>query len=210
MITVNSLQNNLKLTIEAQLFNNSSAEIDLSALKKSIIQQLQRVYQTQIGKYVIDFSITIEIISTKWQCSPKKILIQVVDSVLNNNPAEADFKGMRIKLNKNCIDDIIANKNTRTIPHEIGHLLGWDHPHARSSYQSINLEASELEQSLTEEERQVNLMSQTWYAQKAGVDLEQAMQLTEKQIELLLEYSAKKELNKNFHLNYFLFWKKIV
>ncbi len=210
MITVNCFQNKIKLNIDAQLFNNSSAKIDLNALRSMIIQQLQHVYQSQIGKYSIELTVSLEIINKIWQCSPKKILIQIVDSVLNNNPAEADFKGMRIKLNKNSIGDIISNKNNRTIPHEIGHLLGWDHPHARATYQSINDEASDLEKSLTEEERQVNLMSQTWYAQKAGVDLQQAMQLTEQQIELLLIHFKNKALNRNFHLHHFLFWKKIV
>ncbi len=210
MITGFHSQNKIHLKIDAQLLNCSSAGVCLSDLKQAIIKQLQEVYQTQIGKYIIDFTIDIQIINSKWTCSPKKILIQIVDTVLNNNPAEADFKGMRIKLNKNCIDDIISNKNNRTIPHEIGHLLGWDHPHARATFESINTEASELEQGLTEQERQVNLMSQTWYAQKAGVDLKQAMQLTEKQIELLLQQFKNKALNRNFHLHHFLFWKKIV
>lgn len=137
-------------------------------------------------------------------------MFQIVDTIAGTNPAEADFKGLRIKLNKASLQDIIENRNTRTIPHEIGHLFGWDHPHARAQYASINLSAHAMEQQLTEEERRCNLMSQTWYAQKALIPLEQAMQLSEKQIELLLLNYQNGLLNYNYHLKNFLFWKKIV
>lgn len=210
MITIKKNNQLVALNLDADLINTSGTYFDLQALKKSILTQLNNVYNKKIGKYDVRISFQLTILKHISLCSPRKILFQIVDSIPGNNPAEADFKGLRIKLNKQYILDIIANKNIRTIPHEIGHLLGWDHPHANAKYESVNVSAHQLEQQLTESERQSNLMSQSWYAQKAGIPLEKAMNLTESQIELLLLNEHKLSLNKNRHLNYFLWWKKIV
>jgi hypothetical protein len=179
-------------------------------LQKAITLQLAQVYNVTIADYKLSLTCTIKTIAKKTHLSPTKILIQIVDSLSGNNPAEADFGGLRIKLNKLIVADIINGKNTRTIPHEIGHLLGWNHPHANATYQSVNKNATELEKELTEDERIQNLMSQTWYAQKAGIPLDKAMKITTQQLELLKQNFKKGLLNKNYHLNYFLFWKKLV
>ncbi|MDF2448588.1 MAG: hypothetical protein K0R26_1092 [Bacteroidota bacterium] len=210
MISVKKNNLHISLAIEADLINTSTSAFDLNALKKSILWQLAVVYNRKTGRYILNISFNLKILSRVSHCTPNKVLFQIVDSVPGNNPAEADFKGLRIKLNKNHVPDIIANKNIRTIPHEIGHLLGWEHPHANAQFQSVNLSAHPLEQQLSEEERQRNLMSQSWYAQKAGIPLNQAMELSENQIELLFLKEHHISLNKNRHLNYFLWWKKIV
>lgn len=208
MISIEEKKLLVMIHIDADMINTSDTRFDLSLLKDSIISQLRNVYNGSIGKYKLELTIQLNILKRISQCSPHKILFQVVDTIPGNNPAEADFKGLRIKLNKFYVNDIIAGKNIRTIPHEIGHLLGWDHPHAKATYESVNLTAHRLEQELSEEERKNNLMSQTWYAQKAEIPLDKALKLSEKQIELLLLH--KVTLNKNRHLNYFLWWKKIV
>ena len=156
------------------------------------------------------FFININILSRVPHCSKSKILFQIVDTIKGNNPAEADFKGLRVKLNKNNIQDFISGKNFRTLPHEMGHLFGWDHPHANALFESINPEASSLEKTLTELQRQCNLMSQTWYAQKAGLPLDKAVQLTEQQMDLLIINYNADLLNKNYHLRGYLWWKKLI
>lgn len=208
MISVKEKDLSVLIHIDADIINTSDTRFDLPLLKNAIISQLKKVYDAFVGKYKLELTIHLNILKSISQCSSKKILFQVVDTITGNNPAEADFKGLRIKLNKHYVNDIIIGKNIRTIPHEIGHLLGWDHPHAKAKYDSINLTAHRLEQELTGDERKNNLMSQTWYAQKADVQLDKALKLSEKQIELLLLH--KISLNKNRHLNYFLWWKKIV
>ncbi|MBC7695937.1 MAG: hypothetical protein H7141_10890 [Burkholderiales bacterium] len=208
MISVKEKDLFVLINIDTDIINTSATRFDLSLLKDAIISQLNRVYNGPVGKYKLQLSIHVSILKKISQCSPQKILFQIVDTIPGNNPAEADFKGLRIKLNKYYVNDIISGKNIRTIPHEIGHLLGWDHPHAKASYESVNLTAHRLEQELTEDERKNNLMSQTWYAQKALVPMDKAVKLSEKQIELLLLHEIS--LNKNRHLNYFLWWKKIV
>lgn len=209
MISVRQNYNSILVQIDADIYNSSSRGINLFSLQSSIERQLKRVFQASIGKYSLDISINISCIYKKNRYSDKRVLFQIVDTVSGNNPAESDFKGLRIKLNSSHIADIVDMVNIRTVPHELGHLFGWDHPHARAQYESVNLESHLLEQQLTEEERKTNLMSQTWYAQRAGIPLERAMQITESQIDLLLLNYNSGLLNNNRHVKKFLFWKRI-
>ena len=210
MNIINQINNSLTITVDADIINTSSQEFDLEILKEVIIKQIKNVYDNQFGKYNLIISITINVLSKVNQCSPKKTLFQIVDELPGNNPAEADVKGLRVKLNKNYIHDFISNSNFRTLSHELGHMLGWEHPHANALFESVNPDASPLEKQLTETQRQCNLMSQTWYAQKAGVSLDKAMHLEEPQIELLLINYNTGVLNQNKHLKYFLWWKKLL
>lgn len=210
MIFLTKNNNTISLKLHADLINTSSREFDLAALKRAIVTQLAAVYHASIGKYSVNIDTNIHVLQKITQCSPKNILFQVVDTIAGNNPAEADFKGLRIKLNVNTVTDIINHKNIRTIPHELGHLFGWDHPHARALYESVNSDAHPLEKQLTEEERKHNLMSQGWYAQKALIPLEKAMQLNEKQIDLLLLNYSSRQLNRNFHIRKFLFRSRLL
>ncbi len=202
--------NSISIFVDADIVNTSSSIFDLELLKQSLVSQLTKIYQNQYGKFNLAISIKIDVLTKVSQCSRTKTLFQIVDTIAGNNPAEADFKGLRVKLNKNIIQDFITNTNFRTLPHELGHLFGWDHPHAKALFESINPEASSLEKTLTEEQRQCNLMSQTWYAQKAGIPTDKAMQLTEQQIELLIYNYNAGLLNKNFHIKGYLWWKKLV
>lgn len=210
MIFLSKYHNTISIKLHADLINTSSRAFELAALKRAIIAQLATVYHASVGKYSVDIDTNIHVLQRVTQCSPKNILFQVVDAIPGNNPAEADFKGLRIKLNINAVMDMINHKNIRTIPHELGHLFGWDHPHARAAYESINPDAHPLEKQLTEEQRKHNLMSQGWYAQKALIPLEQAMQITEKQLDLLLLNYSSRQLNQNFHIRQFLFWSRLL
>lgn len=210
MISITKIENIITLSIQADLINTSAIAFDLVALKRNILLQTNAVYNNNFGKYRVTLKLEVKILTNVNHCSPKKVLFQIAEGITGGNPAEADLKGLRIKLNPLHVNEIISGVNFRTIPHEIGHLLGWNHPHARGTFESINTEAHPLEQQLTEQERQCNLMSQTWYPQKVGLSLQRAMSITEKQIDVLLEYYFNNQLNKNYHLKYFLFWKKIL
>ena len=210
MISIIENNKTLNIKLDIAIFNTSNTWFDLSKLQKSITLQLSNVFNVSVNEYKLILNCDVNIISKKNQLSPTKILIQIVDSLNGNNPAEADFGGLRIKLNTLVVQDIINGINTRTIPHEIGHLFGWNHPHANAQYESINPNGHELEKQLTELERKCNLMSQSWYAQKAEIPLNKAMNITTQQIELLKQNFKNDLLNKNYHLNYFLFWKKLV
>ncbi len=210
MISIKETSNSVLIKIEADIYNSSSQQFNLFSLRSSIEKQLQSVFRRMVGKYQLDIQLNIYCIYKFRKLSDRNVLFQIVDTIPGNNPAEADFKGLRIKWNKAHVQDIIDMKNIRTIPHEIGHLFGWDHPHDKARYESVNPLAHSLEQELTEEERKCNLMSQTWYSQRAGKVIEKAMELTKQQIELLLINYKDDTINKNRHLRQFIFWKKIL
>lgn len=210
MISLKQNSNSIVINIEADIYNSSSQAFNLFSLRSSIAKQLQTVFHTSTGNYSLDIQYNITCCYKLRQCSAGRVLFQIVDTIPGNNPAEADFKGLRIKLNCAHVQDIIDMRNTRTIPHELGHLLGWDHPHAKAQYESVNLSSHVLEQQLTEDERKINLMSQTWYAQRAGIPLQNAMQISDKQIDLLLLNYNAGLLNINRHMKQFLWWKKIL
>jgi len=210
LINILNKDHEASIILNTDIINTSSEFFDLDLLKQCLISQLSKIYQNKYGKYSLTISININILHKVSECSRTKTLFQIVDNIAGNNPAEADFKGLRIKLNKNNIHDFISGSNFRTISHEIGHLFGLDHPHAKAMFESINPEASRLEKTLTESQRQCNLMSQTWYAQKAGIQLDKAMQLTEQQIDLLLINYNAGLLNKNYHLRGYLWWKELI
>ncbi|MES2513695.1 MAG: hypothetical protein V4580_06095 [Bacteroidota bacterium] len=209
MIVISKHQNSVFIRVKADIINTSSQFFDLEKLKEAMKMQLMNVFNKCIGKFTVHCDVELRTLKHQNQCSHKRILVQIVDDNLNGNVAIADFKGLRVKLNKQHVYSISSNTNIRTIPHELGHILGLDHPHAKASFESVNTDAHELEQRLTEPQRQSNLMSQSWYAQKAGTPLHEAMHLTEQQIELICLNYMNNTLNKNFHLNYFLWWKKL-
>lgn len=210
MIRIQKNSFSIIISIEADIINTSASTINLYELQIALKKQLDKVYNNAIEKYNLTFQLNSRVISSVKQCSPRRVLFQVVDSISGNNPAEADFKGLRVKLNATNIKDFTSLANYRTLPHELGHLLGLDHPHDNAKFESVNPKAHALEQQLTEEQRQHNLMSQTWYIQKANVDLSNSLQLTEKQIDVMLYYYYSNQLNQNKHLRYFWFWKKLV
>ncbi len=211
MIGIAQKGNHIGIYLTASIINSSSDRADLVSLKRAIVSQLESTFRCSAGPYKLSLKADVEVLYRVKDCSPAKVLFQIVDALPGNHPAEADFKGLRIRLNKAIINDIIYNRNVRTVPHELGHLFGWDHPHARASYESVNPESHPLEQQLTEEERKHNLMSQGWYPQRTNIPLEEAMQISEKQIDLLLLHYRSGQLNRNLHLKrHNLFWKKLL
>lgn len=210
MIAIAQKENRIGIYLTASIINTSADRADLVSLKRAIVSQLETTFRCSAGRYQLSLKADIEVLYRVQDCSPTRILFQVVDAITNNNLAEARLRSLRIQLNKTVINDIIYNRNVRTIPHELGHLFGWDHPHAPAKYESVNIDAHPLEQQMTEEERKHNLMSQGWYPQRTNIRLEQAMHISEKQVDLLLLHYRSGQLNRNFHLKHFLFWKKLL
>lgn len=202
MLTVTRKENLISLDFKIYLINKTSnANLNLFVLAASIKKQIESVYSGTFGK--IELRTTVEIrplYDYKLKSLFNNIVIAVSSNVTNDNVAEADFGGQLIKLNPKHIDSINSGINKRTIPHELGHILGLDHPHARGKFESINIEASLLEQSITDQEKQNNLMCQSWYIQKAGVTLNDALTLTENQVKLVFENYSSKKLNKNYSI----------
>lgn len=210
MIGISQKEHRIGIYLTASVLNTSAKRADLVSLARAIKWQLEQAFRCSAGRYNLSLKADVDVLYRVRDCNPHKILFQVVDHIAGNNPAEADFKGLRVKIHHAVVNDLIHKRNVRTMPHELGHLFGWDHPHARGTYGRVNPEAHELEQAMTEDERCHNLMSQGWYAQRAGIALEQAMQISEKQVELLLLHYRNEQLNRNLHLYGHWFWKRLL
>lgn len=210
MIGISQKEHRIGIYLTADVINTSTERADIVSLKRAIVSQLEQTYRCAAGPYHLSLKADIGVLYRVRDCSPVKVLFEVTDQVTHNNAAEAQLRSLRIKLNKAIVNDIIYGRNTRTVPHELGHLLGWEHPHARAAYASVNPEAHPLEQAMSEAERGCNLMSQGWYIQRAGVPMADAQQITGKQVELMLHYYRSGQLNRNLHLRNWWIWKKLL
>jgi|GEM_PF-1053262 len=202
MLSVTRKDNLIILNFEIYLINKTSlVNINLFTLAVSIKKQIETVYSGTFGKIELQSNVSVKpLYDYKLKALHNKLVIAISSNITNDNVAEADFGGLLIKLNPKHLDSINSGINKRTIPHELGHILGLDHPHARGKFESVNMAASPLEQSITNQEKLNNLMCQSWYIQKAGITLNDALTLTENQVKLIFENYASKKLNKNYSL----------
>ena len=206
MLRLVKKENTIHLQAEIYLINKSNTNVNLFVLATAIKKQIENVYNNSFE----DVRMTSELIVMPLYKHDLKVLynkpvIAISSAITNNNVAEADFGGQLIKLNPKIIDTIISGANKRTVPHEFGHLLGLDHPHANAQFESVNLKASLYEQQITNKEKTHNLMCQGWYIQKAGIHLNDALQLTNKQVKLIYENFASGKLNNNYSIKRGLF-----
>ena len=202
MIHVKEKANKIFLDFDITLINvSSNHSVNLYTLADTLKKQIETVYTGNIGVFEMHCQVAIRpFYKYKLKQLYGKLVFAVADKITNENVAEADFCGSLVKLNAKHIASFISGNNSRTIPHEVGHLLGFDHPHAKAMFDSVNPGSSLYEKNMTEAERRVNLMSQSWYIQKAGNALNKSVLLTENQVRLLLENFYTGKLNKNYSL----------
>ena len=180
MLFLTRKENSIHLYFEILLINKSAGNVNLFILAAAIKKQIEAVYKGKFGRFELTTVVTVKpIYKHQLKMLHNKLVIAVSEYVTNDNIAEADFGGLLIKLNLKYIESIISGNNKRTVPHELGHILGLDHPHANAAFESVNLKASLHEQVMRNEERTTNLMCQGRYVQKAGIELNSALHLTE-------------------------------
>lgn len=198
MIEFNWDKDNCSLGIEAYLINCSdTANLPLFELAQVLKHQIESVYNVNMGGVELKTNVSIiPLYHYHLKQLHNHLVFAISDKVTNDNIAEAYQYDSLVKLNARKLHTILSNKNTRTVPHEIGHLFGWDHPHANGEYQSINTNAHILEQQLTETERAVNLMSQTWYIQRSGLSENDGKNIALPQLELLKLNYKNQAINK--------------
>lgn len=202
MLSVNKKENLVLIDLEIFLINKSNHTLNLFILAAAIKKQIEHVYKGKFGALELISSVNVKpLYKYHLRALYNKIVIAVSPHITNDNAAEADFSGLLIKLNPKHIESIISGANKRTVPHELGHLLGLDHPHANAAFESVNLKASILEQTISNEEKTKNLMCQSWYIQKAGINLNDALTLSENQLKLIYENYSSKKLNKNYSIS---------
>lgn len=188
------------IRLHLHIINRSSQSFNLFDLEKAVNRQLTAVFN--IPQQGLAIEITTKVLYTyKLNQLYQQMVLAITDHVKYGNPAETHFKGLLISINKNFITSILSNQNKRTLAHEFGHALGLDHPHAPALFNSINPTAHPLEQQIPIEELPFNLMSQTWYVQKAEVPINEALNLHPKQIQLVKQHLINNQLNQNYSIH---------
>ncbi len=201
MLTVSKKENVMQIDLEIFLINRSHQTLNLFILAAAIKKQIETVYKGRFGALELATTVNIKpLYKYHLRTLYNKMVIAVSPHITNDNAAEADFKGLLIKLNPKHVESIISGNNKRTIPHELGHLLGLEHPHANATFESVNLNASVLEQAISNQEKTTNLMCQSWYIQKAGIELNDALSLIENQLKVIYENFNSKNLNRNYSI----------
>lgn len=175
----------------------------MKSLKEAIESQIKSAYNFENKDIKVNIEIDIRIVDNIKLVCPNDHIFEVVNqNKIGGVAAMGDVGGgMLIQIGSDHVESIVSGKNSRTIPHELGHTGMLAHPHADSKYKSINKNSDWIyEQSMTESERQNNLMSQGWYVQKAGKNLNESKQLTNGQIKYLYLNYLTNKLNKNVHV----------
>lgn len=185
--------------LHLNIINRSSQSFNLFDLEKAVKTQLTAVFNLPFQGLALEINSKV-LYRYKLKQLYQQMVLAITDQVKHGNPAETHFKGLLISVNKNFIASILSNQNKRTLAHEFGHALGLDHPHAPAMYDSINQTAHPLEQQIPIEELPFNLMSQTWYIQKAKVSINEAIKLHPKQIQLIKHNLVNNHLNQNYSI----------
>jgi hypothetical protein len=213
MIRVIREKDSTILYIKACLINKSKQQhYSLMGLAQTLKNQVTQVYTDDSLQLKIQIDI-IPLYQYSLKVLSRYIIFVVCDTVTYNNAAETYMFDTLIKLNAETIPSILKGINIRTVPHELGHLLGWDHPHGKNTFPSVNENAHALEKQLSNEERLTNLMSQTWYIQRNEKNINRGLSITLQQIQLLEMHYKQGRLNQHKALKKGLFkwrWRELI
>jgi hypothetical protein len=94
MIAIAQKENRIGIYLTASIINTSADRADLVSLKRAIVSQLETTFRCSAGRYQLSLKADIEVLYRVQDCSPTKVLFQVVDAITNNNLAEADVRSL--------------------------------------------------------------------------------------------------------------------
>ncbi|WP_263602421.1 DUF6443 domain-containing protein [Chryseobacterium sp. PET-29] len=130
---------NYHFTFTGAVLNSSSnKKIDLQKFAKAVQSQTEAIFdKIEKNPYVtISSSISIRTIDDKEDLKNTDTLIEIKDS--NSQDFASNYKnretpgqamnGKEISINEKYVNDMINGTNEKTIPHEIGHTAGLQHP----------------------------------------------------------------------------------
>ncbi|MGD1320758.1 RHS repeat-associated core domain-containing protein [Chryseobacterium sp. 2R14A] len=122
----------------AVLNSSSNKKIDMGKFANSIKSQTEKFFNKieNNPNITISSSINITVIDDKKDLKSSDTLIEIKDS---NSPdfavysgktevAAREMNGKEVSVNEKYIGDMISGKNNKTMPHELGHLGGMQHP----------------------------------------------------------------------------------
>jgi hypothetical protein len=188
------------ITLNGKLYNNSSgtySKEQMERLKNEMVFQIKTAFGHNDDNLQVNVSVNLEVANSIDDIKKTDHVFQIVDNQkLGANLAAAQLKGLNVRMSKTLADHIISGgDNTRTLPHEVGHSGGLNHPHGKT-FGSENTESNGYID-VAASQRGQNLMSQSWYVSQAGYPLGNARQVTKNQYEYMYHQYQSGKLNQN-------------
>ncbi|MBK7796707.1 MAG: RHS repeat-associated core domain-containing protein [Saprospiraceae bacterium] len=118
------------------ILNSSGSKLDMAALKKNLTASIANVYNSQNieGGATVSVNIDLRVITSESEIQSNDHLISVYSNSEFESITEkgvtgvADAYGKKIGISENTANAIICGDNSRTVPHELGHTAGLQHP----------------------------------------------------------------------------------
>jgi RHS repeat-associated protein len=148
------------LTVNAVLYNNSSnSNVDINKLQSAISKQVNEVYNFSGEGFTVKMNFNLRAVTSVNDIKETDNVFQVVDQSIVGKGAYAigERNGLNVNIGADYVGDITSGKNTRTIPHELGHTAGWDDANLIKNPTSVDPQGGDLKD---------NLMTQTRAAQR--------------------------------------------
>ena len=130
----------INIHFKAQILNSSGKEVDTKSLAEAAKSQFENafnnIFKNDDGTTItVNASANISVINKKEDLANDATLIDIRNkndenfkNINSNITAGVALNGKEILLNESQVNSFINGKNKRTIPHEIGHTAGLNHP----------------------------------------------------------------------------------
>lgn len=129
----------IKMTLDAAVVNTSNNKaLDMHCLKDAVKKQVETSYSMTYKNNdgtttTVEATVNIRSIDKFTELVDGEHLIEVVDPSNpglggRTNYGRAPFNGDQLYINETKVDNIINGNDDNTIPHELGHTLGFNHP----------------------------------------------------------------------------------
>ena len=188
--------------------HDAQKSFTIDEFKAQAIEDIQSAYtgssieDGHTTSWVVD-NVDIRIVTDYRDIQADDHVIEIVQPNLigTSTPGYTPFYGKRILINSNFVGDIAAGTNTRSLPHELGHSAGLEHPHPEDE-QCGDFLSSQSPDWIINPANTENLMNQTWFEQdladlhpELGINPEAATFVSKWQIESMYNAYSSGKLN---------------
>ncbi|MDE5942047.1 MAG: hypothetical protein K2H14_08060 [Muribaculaceae bacterium] len=172
------------------VYNASHKDYNVPTMRtiaNKIERQIEEVFTYTNENVDVKMDATIKAVSSKNQVKSNDHVFAVVDSKKyfdHGQLAKAYVGSMLILLTPQLTDDVLSNRNTRSVPHEVGHTGGLLHPNDKTNTIQISNPGN-------------NLMTQLKDCPK-NTPINSLIQIEPAQIKAILKLYEEKDLNIKF------------
>jgi RHS repeat-associated protein len=204
------------------ILNSSGKNYDAAQFESTIRAQIERVFNAKIVNQdgttsSSSIKVNLRTVKSISEIKDEDHIIEIVspnqNGIFTGANAEAwgrsPIGGLRVYINYNHLNEIMKDKagDPNTVPHELGHTLGWIHPDQAGDYFGYHAwrwSTSKQKLSLFLQDNEFNLMWSSRKLEEFQVPLNGALSLSSVQLGLM--YSNYKAGRINQHTNFGWKW----